>query len=109
MRKRKKNTINMELLNSSSKASKRCHDFKSSSTEPMTNNLFNIFKHYYVHSLQQTLIDRYRQNPYMQKTNKKNCTLSTSIKAQLKYNMAISIRNAHARNQQMKKEQLVLI
>ena len=102
----------MELLNRSSKASKRRHDFKASSIEPMTNNLFNIFKHYYVHSLQQTLIDRYRQNPYVQKKKNKNSTLSaqaTYIKAQLKYNMAISIRNAHARNQQMKKEQLVLI
>lgn len=53
----------MELLNNSSKASKRHHDFKASSTEPMTNNLFNIFKHYYVHSLQQTLIYIYRKNP----------------------------------------------
>lgn len=53
----------MELLSNSSKASKRHHDFKASSTEPMTNNLFNIFKHYCVHSLQQTLIYIYRKNP----------------------------------------------
>ena len=45
----KKKTINMELLNSSSKASKRRHDFKALSTEPMTNNL-----------IQQRLIYRYR-------------------------------------------------